>query len=339
MQASEAHDAPAETPALEVGERLRSARRARAMALEQAADALHLEERVIAALEAGDFESVGAPVFVRGHLKAYARLLGLDEGPLLSSYGHAAPQAPRVQPVTRQRYRGDGPGLAVGPWLSGLAAVIVAIALALYVVSGDDGVPPVGEERPDAAAPTGPGLAPGPALGEPRPGRAQPPSVSAPGVAASAAVPTAEPTAEPEPSSRAPAQPLPGDPANAPPGSAAEAAPATAAEAPAPGSSPSGAPATPAAGGAGTVRLGLFFRAECWTEVSDRDGRLLFGLQREGTRRELAGEPPFRLLLGNARAVDVYLDGEAYAIPPARFNGDLARFEIAAADVPDADTP
>jgi cytoskeleton protein RodZ len=60
---------------LGIGERLRSARKARALTLEQAAETLHLDESVILALEEERFEALGAPVFVRGHLRAYARLL------------------------------------------------------------------------------------------------------------------------------------------------------------------------------------------------------------------------------------------------------------------------
>ena len=63
--------------ALGLGERLRSARKARALTLEQAAFTLRLEASVLRALEDERYAALGAGVFVRGHLKAYAKLLDL----------------------------------------------------------------------------------------------------------------------------------------------------------------------------------------------------------------------------------------------------------------------
>ena len=74
--------------------------------------------------------------------------------------------------------------------------------------------------------------------------------------------------------------------------------------------------------------LELYFRGESWVEITDREGRILFGLQREGMRRQLTGQPPFQVLLGNAPAVDVYLDGEPYTVAPRNINGNVARFTI-----------
>ena len=78
-------------------------------------------------------------------------------------------------------------------------------------------------------------------------------------------------------------------------------------------------------------KLTLYFRGDSWTEISDRNGRLLFGLQREGIRRELTGEPPFKLLLGNAANVDVYLDEAPFDLPAGSTRGKVARFVIEAA--------
>jgi cytoskeleton protein RodZ len=75
-------------------------------------------------------------------------------------------------------------------------------------------------------------------------------------------------------------------------------------------------------------KLELYFRGESWVEIADREGRILVGLQREGMRRQLTGQPPFQVLLGNAPAVDVYLDGQPYTIPARNINGNVARFTI-----------
>lgn len=70
------------------GQQLRQAREAQGLAIAQVAAELHLGENQIDALESERFELIGAPVFVRGHLRNYASLLKLDSEQLL---GHLQP--------------------------------------------------------------------------------------------------------------------------------------------------------------------------------------------------------------------------------------------------------
>jgi cytoskeleton protein RodZ len=81
------------------------------------------------------------------------------------------------------------------------------------------------------------------------------------------------------------------------------------------------------------VRLSLHFKEESWVEISDSNKRLLFGLQRQGRRRELAGEPPFKLLIGNASGVELTVNDQPYSVPSSGVNGKVARFEISAGSV------
>ena len=67
-----------------VGPRLRAAREAQGLSVEEAAGRLRLMHRQIDAMEREDFESLGQPVFARGFVRNYARLLGLDPDALLS---------------------------------------------------------------------------------------------------------------------------------------------------------------------------------------------------------------------------------------------------------------
>ncbi|MGY0504496.1 helix-turn-helix domain-containing protein [Luteimonas sp. e5] len=76
------------------GQRLAEARTRAGMSLEQAAARSHLPIRALQALESGEWDRLGAPVFVRGQVRTYARLLELDPEPLLA---HA--QLPPAQPV------------------------------------------------------------------------------------------------------------------------------------------------------------------------------------------------------------------------------------------------
>lgn len=60
------------------GVRLRLAREAANLAIDDVASRLRMPARVVRALEADDWSQLGAPVFARGQLRSYARLLGVD---------------------------------------------------------------------------------------------------------------------------------------------------------------------------------------------------------------------------------------------------------------------
>jgi cytoskeleton protein RodZ len=59
-----------------VGARLRSARERRRMTILQAAERLHVDPDILEALEADNFAALGAPVYLKGHLRHYAELVG-----------------------------------------------------------------------------------------------------------------------------------------------------------------------------------------------------------------------------------------------------------------------
>lgn len=65
------------------GERLRRAREAAGLSIEQVATRLRMPVQVITALEGEQWGRLGAPVFVRGQLRSYARLVDVDLGELL----------------------------------------------------------------------------------------------------------------------------------------------------------------------------------------------------------------------------------------------------------------
>lgn len=81
------------------GESLRAAREAAGMSLAEVGAQLHMQVRIVQALEAGDWQRLGAPVFVRGQLRSYARLMKVDLEPLLDQV-RMAPVQP-VQLVSR----------------------------------------------------------------------------------------------------------------------------------------------------------------------------------------------------------------------------------------------
>ena len=63
------------------GERLAEARRELQISVLEIAKELHLDEPKVRALERNDFDILGAPVFAKGHLKAYACLLYTSPSP------------------------------------------------------------------------------------------------------------------------------------------------------------------------------------------------------------------------------------------------------------------
>ncbi|MBM4197562.1 MAG: DUF4115 domain-containing protein [Gammaproteobacteria bacterium] len=140
-------DAPAEgspratTTVLGVGERLRSGRRARALSLQQVTEALRLDEASVVALEEGRFDALGAPVFVRGHLKRYAELLGLPVEGVLDAYRAAAPGSDAPPSLSKPAKVAEGAKVPNWiPWGIGMAVLVVALAMIGSGVDDDDTV-------------------------------------------------------------------------------------------------------------------------------------------------------------------------------------------------------
>jgi cytoskeleton protein RodZ len=71
---------------LGIGVRLRAARERAAITLVQAAEKLHVDPRAVVALEAEDFDTFGAPVFARGHIRRYSDLVGEKSDELVGLY-------------------------------------------------------------------------------------------------------------------------------------------------------------------------------------------------------------------------------------------------------------
>ncbi|HEY8507089.1 MAG TPA: helix-turn-helix domain-containing protein, partial [Steroidobacteraceae bacterium] len=69
-----------------IGVRLRAGRERLGMTVLLAAERLHVDPKVVESLESEQFEALGAPVFVRGHLRRYAELVGQKPQELLEIY-------------------------------------------------------------------------------------------------------------------------------------------------------------------------------------------------------------------------------------------------------------
>lgn len=80
-----------------IGERLAKARMAKELDIKLVAHKLHLSVTTVQALEQDQFDKIGT-VFIRGYVKNYARLLGLDENDLPSLPNQTLPVL--VKPIT-----------------------------------------------------------------------------------------------------------------------------------------------------------------------------------------------------------------------------------------------
>ena len=82
------------------GARLRKAREAAGLTEADVAAKLKMPLSVVRSLEAEDWNRLGAPVFVRGQLRSYSRLLGLATAPVHAASGVAPVQPPVLTPRT-----------------------------------------------------------------------------------------------------------------------------------------------------------------------------------------------------------------------------------------------
>ena len=264
---------------------------------------LHLDETKVRALEQNDFETLGAPVFAKGHLKKYAAIVGVETDDVLADY-HRLNRSTGAPPFISSRQKPQRNPLVV-PWI--LAVVIVVAAILGWWLfgpddssnSGADSIGLPGEPAAVTPSDTGPSSTPS----------------SAPSSAASpdAAVDD-DPGEDPD-----------GDRETAEPASAG--APGGGLEIPAVSAGVDPAAEPPPAGG--EARLSLRFTGDCWTEISDAGGRrLFFDLGRGGRTVTLNGEAPFAVLFGNADNVELSVDGVAYPIPAASRRGQTARLTI-----------
>lgn len=108
-----------------IGARLRSARERSRLTILQAAEKLHVDPEILEALEADDFEALGAPVYVKGHLRHYAELVGEPVAALFEIYS----QSTRIAPPDLTRIAKVPPDDA-GRLIVPAAAVVILFAVA-----------------------------------------------------------------------------------------------------------------------------------------------------------------------------------------------------------------
>ncbi|WP_075185286.1 helix-turn-helix domain-containing protein [Teredinibacter haidensis] len=75
--------------------------------------------------------------------------------------------------------------------------------------------------------------------------------------------------------------------------------------------------------------LVLSFIDDCWVKVTDANGKVVFAQTKlKGDNLQLFGEAPFKVMLGNARAAEVMINGQPFAVNPVPGKKTL-RFTVA----------
>lgn len=279
-------------PPQSVGLQLRTARLARGLTANDVAKALKLSLRQVDALEADDWASLPCNTIIRGFVRNYARLCGLDSDLLMAELDRLTmPQGAELEmsvgtPVSLSADdkvdRRDFVRV-----LSGLIVLLLAVSVyfflpqelwlstvsALKSATQSAAVRPVAKDNVVAAEP-----------------EAAPEPIAAPTAAASpASVATTADTA---------------------PAAAATVPAATVGAAP---GSPSGVAVAPAATPvvAGAKILKFSFDQPSWVEVRDGSGKVVFSKKNEaGSEREVEGVPPFAVIIGNAGHVTLLYKGK-----------------------------
>lgn len=313
----------------DLGATLRAARERRNVSVHQAAQDMHVGDYVIDALERDDYASLGAAIFVRGHLRGYARLLGLAESEVLAAYESAAGNKPPAPPLITQR-PGSGGVLARRLWLQVSSGAVIVLLLALAVSWW--------MHRP--AEEVAPLPAPHAVSTTPQPVNTPLPAVVSAGLPGSA-VPraAAEEKKPPAVKSGAKAHIKTADRSSFAVERTVKPAsqPAAAVNPPAPGNPRMSAqpPATePAAVVSQHLTHVVFTLSQAsWIEVYDANGkRLYYDLAPAGDSFGVSGAGPLQVFLGNAPGVSMELDGAPFDMTPYLRPDNTARFRLGGAD-------
>ncbi|MDR6948157.1 cytoskeleton protein RodZ [Pseudomonas sp. 2957] len=321
------------------GETLRQARESNGWSLAEVALKLNLTVTSLSNLEAGAFDKLPGHTFARGYIRAYAKLLGMDQTVLVQQFDQSTgtdSQGSNVHALGRieEPVRVSHTILRIVSLLLLIAVIgggfvwwqdqtsqrtrdLTSLAPEHVEVEGADGttqIHPIDEPEDQAVAENQADNSTSLALPQSE--------TSAESTGAESAAPATEPAA-PAVAPSAPAQ-TPA-PVVAAPATPAPSVPAT----PAPTAPVAQAPSAEAAAPvAGEGQVQLQFTGDCWAQVTDGRGKVIFsGLKHKGDSVSVSGKPPLAVRLGVARAAQVSYNGQPVDIAPFT-SGETARLKL-----------
>ena len=306
MTTEQPHDFQDDSQAVGPGQLLRNAREQLGWTREQVASRIHLRLTLIAAIEADTYDKHTSHTFIRGYLRAYAKLVGIPEETILAAYdklGLTPPDNIDMQSFSRRsRQQANDSRLKVVTWL--VILVLIALSIAWWWQStarrsaGDEALAAseMGTEQTMSVASVTPAVdVADPVL-----------PVASDAVATEVVVSDAAATV----------------PAVVAATSAALSTETSAAEA-------TLAPAETVATEPGKApQLKMSFTADCWLDVKDANGKTLFsGLKKANDELVLEGPEPLRFIVGAPMAVNLEYQGKSFDM--SRYNnGRTARFSL-----------
>ncbi|MFM5587916.1 cytoskeleton protein RodZ [Aeromonas media] len=306
MTTEQPHDFQDDSQAVGPGQLLRNAREQLGWTREQVASRIHLRLTLIAAIEADTYDKHTSHTFIRGYLRAYAKLVGIPEETILAAYdklGLTPPDNIDMQSFSRRsRQQANDSRLKVVTWL----VILVLIALSIAWWWQSTARRSAGDE----------------ALAASEMGTAQTVSVAN----VTPTVDVADPVL-PVASDAVATEVVVSDAAATAPDvvavtSAALSTEASSAEA-------TLAPAETAATEPGKApQLKMSFTADCWLDVKDANGKTLFsGLKKANDELVLEGPEPLKFIIGAPMAVNLEYQGKSFDM--SRYNnGRTARFSL-----------
>ncbi|MCP5161732.1 MAG: DUF4115 domain-containing protein [Hahellaceae bacterium] len=331
---------------LSPGKMLRKAREEKNLSTADAANELHLRPSIVSAIEQGQYDLVPGLIFLKGYVRSYARLVGLNEAKVIAVLDEEL----RLKQVDVEQHNNEQQkrrrGMA-GLWLVLIVALVVAAfiwrdSLIALVASGGVVEPPISSEvstaapeiavespnktmdsnsSPDSNNSTDLTVAGTVVFSKPdstigMPAETQKDSTTIP---LSVKFGSSEPEASVESEEyRATTSGVAGD-------SSAESEPDF-----------SKAPTEDTAGAevdsttivaqsaelapvesdstnieAGTASLDMYFRGDSWIQITDGNGkRLVSALKRQGSEISLTGKAPFKIVVGAVSVSDVRFNGK-----------------------------
>lgn len=297
-------EVPELAPEAYPGAQLKAAREKAKLSEEDVARELWMTVSKVRALEADDYDRLHSDTFIRGYLRTYAKLLGLEPEDLLQAYKQARRQAgladdPEESPL---KINVSEPTRSLWKFVLWILVLLAGIwALSVWFlgnrqdpVADSAMVDPISELNTPAPAPTSP------LTEEP---------VVEPGSEAASVGDASEDAAEMAPTASAETTSAALTGSEPPAASSGAVEPLAATEV----SSPGAVLNDPEV----LDQLRLTFSEECWVEVTDSRGDVLeTDLLQPGRELLLSGEAPFTVKLGNAGAAQVELNGERFDFVP-----------------------
>jgi len=313
-------DEDIQSPASEgPGRRLRKLRESGDMELSRVAVLLHLSEEKLTALEADDYAKLPGPVFVQGYLRNYARLLGVPVQPVLNAYHAASPESTRIPElrITQVSHEvGSGHALVrLVTWGIVIGLIVLSVVWwrgylqwPMRVPLGLDQEPEIQTESNENESQETDAVQEFPVVEVGEDGAV---TLSLPQAPPAPSTETVESTSSVEDVDTGPAT-VKVEPADA---VVDNSLPAAKPE-----------PVEPAAEDA--QQITIEYSGNSWTKIEDASGTFkIEGSIAPGTRRVLQGIPPYRMVLGNAAAVKIFVDGREFDITPYN-RGNVARFTL-----------